>query len=75
MYLADPNWEHNIKINQIIKNLSYNNIICTLVKSYSIMLYILYIHLQYAKIIKIILGTQAQLNTYKLSTRSNCCHL
>ena len=39
------------------------------------MLYILYIHLQYAKIIKTILGTQAQLNTYKLRTRSNFCHL
>ena len=34
-------------------------------KSYSIILYILYIHLQYAKIIKTILGTRAQLKRYK----------
>ena len=38
-------------------------------------LYILYIHLQYAKIIKTILGTRAQLKRYKLRKRSSCCHL
>ena len=52
MYLAGANWGHNTKIND-----KYNR--------YEIS-YKLYIHLQYAKIIKTILGTRTHIKVIPL---------